>query len=171
MILHKSLLAIVLVLAAAHAAGGSAPISPCDLCGTWLLVERLDRTPAGEVVPEPNLGVDPLGLLVYDRSGTMAVQLMRRVRKPASGAAIPRASTGANNSGTDDGYDAYFGSYELDTKAGIVTHILQGALEPADVGKRLTRNYVLRGDELTLSFITKNGGTAVSRTLRWRRKA
>jgi hypothetical protein len=163
-------LALALTLSGTPTEGARAPASStCDLCGTWLLVDRVDRTANGDVLPEPTLGADPLGILVYDRGGHVAVQLMKRVRTANGGAIAAGSPAGTNNSGAGDGYDAYFGTYEVDTSARTVTHVLQGGLAPTDVGKRLTRNYVLRGDELSLSFSTTNGGVTVTRTLRWRR--
>lgn len=150
------------------AASGS---PPCELCGTWILVDRIDRSANGEVVPEPSLGRDPLGILVYDRAGNVAVQLMKRNRVPNPGTVVRQASGSPDNSATGDGYDAYFGKYEVDRKKNTVTHSIEGGIAPADVGKVLTRTYALAGDELTLSFDTSNGGVTVRRTLRWRRAA
>src|SRR4029453_4495152 len=56
------------------------PSLSATLPGTWRLVPPLDRNAAGEVVPEPSLGSDPLALLIYDRSGHFAVQFMKRDR-------------------------------------------------------------------------------------------
>jgi quercetin dioxygenase-like cupin family protein len=145
--------------------------APCELCGTWTLVDRIDRRANGEVVPEPNLGQDPLGILVYDRAGNVAVQLMRRNRIPNRGSVVTQATGSPDNSGTEDGYDAYFGKYEVDHKDHTVTHSIEGGIAPTDVGKALTRTYARAGDELTLSFETSNGGASVRRTLRWRRVA
>jgi hypothetical protein len=38
-------------------------IPECRLCGTWVLVDRIDRTAAGQVLEEPNLGADPIAEL------------------------------------------------------------------------------------------------------------
>ena len=62
---------------AASAAFGA---GPADLVGTWQLVSRVDRDAAGSVVPEPSLGSDPTGYLIYDSAGHVAVQLMKSHR-------------------------------------------------------------------------------------------
>jgi hypothetical protein len=68
------------------------------------------------------------------------------------------------------GYDAYFGTCTLDAKAGVVTHHLQSALFPGDIGKSIRREFKLDGDALTISFhTTLRDGTPVTRTLLWRR--
>jgi hypothetical protein len=68
------------------------------------------------------------------------------------------------------GYDAYFGTYTLNESKGIVTHHLQAALFPGDVGKSIDRYFTLSGDRLTISFhTTTREGTKVTRTLVWER--
>jgi len=68
------------------------------------------------------------------------------------------AAADTNNLAHLGGYDVYFGRYEIDTAKRIVAHILDGALGPADVGRRLTRRYRLDGATLTLQ--TGPGGGA-----------
>ncbi len=68
------------------------------------------------------------------------------------------------------GYDAYFGTYTVDEAQGIVTHHLESALFPGDVGKNITRHIAVDGDALTIKFTTTQGdGTPVTRTLVWSR--
>jgi len=140
------------------------------LIGSWVLVSREDRAADGRVVPEPTLGSDPVGLLVYDRTGNVAVQLMRRSRVSASGTPARPTQSGTSNSGSADGYDAYFGTYSLDVEAHTVTHHLVGALLPDDVGKSLTRKFQVSATQLRLWFTTDGAsGQPVVRTLVWKR--
>jgi hypothetical protein len=162
------LLAVGGACAAARAANDS---SQCELCGTWILVDRIDRAADGKVVTEPVLGQDPIGILVYDRAGNVSVQIMKRFRSASSGTGAPHVPGSLNNTGSGNGYDAYFGKYKIDYKQHTVTHLIEGGISPTDVGKAVTRTFVLSGDELRLSFDTSNGGVAVLRTLRWRRVA
>lgn len=143
------------------------------LVGTWRLQSRRDRTSEGAVQIEPSLGETPLGLLVYDANGNVAVQLMKRDRSADSAAAEPGANSGGTNSSAGIGwYDAYFGTYTVDVTAGTVTHHLEAALGPHDVGRSLTRHFELNGDELKLSFQTTVGsGTVVTREIVWKRVA
>jgi hypothetical protein len=141
-----------------------------SLVGSWVLVSREDRAADGRLVPEPNLGSDPLGMLIYDRTGHVAVQIMRRSRVAASGSPAPSSQAGSSNSGSEGGYDAYFGTYELDLESQTVTHHLLGALLPGDVGKSLTRHFNVSATELRLWFDTEGlSGQRVVRTLVWRR--
>jgi hypothetical protein len=142
--------------------------SPPGLVGTWQLISRIDRDANGNTVPEPSLGADPAGYLIYDNSGHVAVQMMAKHRD--SNAFQVTAPSAANNLAHVGGYDAYFGRYEVDLAKGTVTHILEGSLLPADVGRRLTRRFKLDGNTLTIQF--EPGGESdrrITRTLVWRR--
>lgn len=145
--------------------------SPSELLvGSWVLVSREDRTADGSIVPEPALGPDPMGFLVYDGRGNMAVQLMRRSRGTGAGTPAPPAQAGTGNSGSADGYDAYFGTYSVDLAAHTITHHLVGALLPRDVGKSLARQFRVSATELRLWFETEgSSGQRVVRNLVWRR--
>jgi hypothetical protein len=75
-----------------------------------------------------------------------------------------------NNSAAIGGYDAYFGTFTVDTQGDTVTHTLDGALNATDVGRRLTRHFRITGDRLEIWFATTApDGRAVTRTLTWRR--
>jgi hypothetical protein len=82
----------------------------------------------------------------------------------------------ATTKGTPDtaqtilGYDAYFGTFKIDEQAGTVTHHLEAALWPGDVGKDIDRHFTLSGDQLTITFnTTTREGVKVTRTLIWER--
>lgn len=139
------------------------------LIGSWQLVLREDRRADGSLSPDPALGPDPLGHLVYDAGGHFAAQFMRRDRSDSSPSASP-TTAGHNNSRSIGGYDAYFGRYTVDPTTGLVTQTLEGALAPENVGLVVTRPMQVDGDVLTLRLeTTALDGTPVVRTLRWRR--
>jgi lipocalin-like protein len=141
---------------------------PGQLVGTWQLVSRVDRDKSGNVVPEPSLGEQPTGYLIYDAKGHVAAQLMKSHR--TSNPCEVTAPAVGNNVAQVGGYDAYFGRYEVDWSAGTVTHTLDGALVPADVGRRLSRHFKLEGDSLTIQFEPDgNDNQRVTRTLVWKR--
>lgn len=137
------------------------------LPGTWQLLSRIDVTASGERRAEPSLGEDPLSLLIYDRSGNFAAQFMRRDRSVE----MPEGPSGAkNNSRAQGGYDAYFGTYTIDDASGSVTQTLLGALSGENVGAVLTRAMDVHGDTLLIRLDTNAAdGTAITRTLTWRR--
>src|SRR5439155_9687527 len=87
-----------------------------DLVGTWRLLSRIDRDASGPV-DELTLGSDPVALLFFDRAGNFAAQFMKRDRSVADAAPL---FTGQNNTAAIGGYDAYFGTYEVDETSGDV---------------------------------------------------
>lgn len=147
-------------------------MNPEALIGTWQLVARADRDArSGEPIPEPSLGSDPIGFLVYDASGRVHAQIMSRRRGGDPGAITAPAV--ANNVAHLGGYYAYFGRYELDVANGRVLHHIEGSLLPADVGRTLWRRFrLIDADTIALEF--EPGGEADAsrvRALTWKRIA
>jgi Lipocalin-like domain len=160
--------ALVTTLAVGTAAAMHAQARPTPLIGTWQVVSRVDRDSAGHVTIEPVLGRQPRGYLIYDAAGHVAAQLMAPQR-PASACRTPGA-TDPNNSTYLCAYDAYFGRYEIDEATGTVVHILDGALVPTDVGRRLTRRFRVAQDTLTIQFEVRGpDGRQLTRTMTWHR--
>ncbi len=143
-----------------------------SLVGTWELFYRKDRTESGEACPEPGLGDEPIGLLVYDAGGRFSAQFMKRDRAADDVEEASPTSTGRNNSRAVSGYDAYFGRYSVDEESHVVTQTLEGALSPENVGVVVTRRMEVEGNQLTLRLPTTSvAGESVVRTLKWRRVA
>ena len=109
----------------------------------------------------------PLGRLFYDARGVMMLQMMRQGR--ASAMTTPGNSRDAGNARIVLGYDAYFGRYKVDERAGTITHHVEGSLFPEDLGKDFVRSFTLEGDTLTLKFTSTSDGGEVTRTLTFRR--
>ena len=140
------------------------------LVGTWELQSREDFTRAGERRIDPGLGADPIALLFFDRTGHFAAQFMKRDRTGQPAAAAEPAGLAPNNSRPQGGYDAYFGTYEVDEKTGLVATTLVGALTPANVGQIFHRGMTVEGDALTIRLETATtSGEPIVRTLRWKR--
>ena len=138
------------------------------LIGTWELLTREDRTPGGEQRIEPSLGADPIAMLFFDSHGHFAAQFMKRDRDNMPEVAI--SGPIPNNSRAKGGYDAYFGTYQVDDAAGSVTTRLSAALSPDNVGQAFTRTMDVFGDELVIRLATSTAaGEPVVRTLRWKR--
>lgn len=164
------------VVAFANDAGGTAAEREIvnQLAGGWQLASRVTTGADGKVLADPGLSVTPTGVLIYDRFGHVAAQLSRPGRTVEMLGEECRAAEKVR--GTSDsaqtilGYDAYFGTYTVDAKAGVVTHHLQSALFPGDIGKDIKRNFSISGDTLTIRFHTTTAdGTPVGRTLVWTR--
>jgi hypothetical protein len=115
--------------------------------GAWRLVAfEEDRSDGGIVYP---YGKDAVGLLIYDSSGRMSVQIMRRDRAPLSSTDWPRVPAEEIKKAIE-GVTAFFGSYEVDEPNGVVAHRVEGHVLPDSIGKELRREFVFSGNLLTL---------------------
>lgn len=96
------------------------------LIGAWKLVSLASAGPDGKISV-----IHPAGILTYTRDGHVSVQLMY----PASEKAI-------SNEYVLNGYEASFGSYDVNETKHILTHHIQGAnTRDLLVGKNLPRLY------------------------------
>jgi hypothetical protein len=110
--------------------------------GTWKLVSI-------ESAESRLFGGTPVGVLMYDADGNVAVQIMRNPRPDlAGGPAFPPAK---EVQAAYKGYYAYYGTWKVDEQQGIVTHHLDGSLRPGDVGKDFVRAYKFTGNRLALT--------------------
>ncbi|HEY0792433.1 MAG TPA: lipocalin-like domain-containing protein [Chthoniobacterales bacterium] len=73
---------------------------------------------------------DRKGMLLYTRDGQLSVQLM-----------YPESESALSNEYVQGGYEASFGSYEVNEAAHTVTHHVDGSITRALVGKDLPRAY------------------------------
>jgi len=115
--------------------------------GAWRLVAFEEHGPDGEV--SYPYGQDAVGLLVYDSSGRVSVQIMRRDRAPLSSADLQTVPAEELKTAVE-GFTAFFGAYEVDEANGIVIHRVEGHVLPDSVGKVLTRHFAFVGDLLIL---------------------
>jgi hypothetical protein len=96
------------------------------LIGAWHLVSISAPGAGGRQNPAAEIK----GTLIYTRDGHMSVQLM-----------YPESASALSNDYVLNGYEASFGSYDVDEAAHTVTHHVQGSITHALVGKDLTRVY------------------------------
>lgn len=97
------------------------------LIGAWHLEHIDSPEPDGKPSDIPQ----PQGMLIYTRDGHMSVQLM-----------YPKSANNQSNQYVLDGYEASFGSYEVNEAKHILTHHVQGSnTRDLLVGKDLSRVY------------------------------
>src|SRR5271166_1068472 len=101
------------------------------LIGAWHLVSM--GAPGAD--RESNLAAEIKGMLIYTRDGHMSVQLM-----------YPPSAAGVSNDYVLNGYEASFGSYDVNEAAHTVTHHVQGSITHGLVGKDLPRVYQFTDD-------------------------
>ena len=119
-----------------------------SLAGTWLFTSLVMESTEGDVFHP--YGENLYGQIMYDAKGHMSVLLMRRNR--------PRFVSGDIYSGTSEeiryafeNFDAYCGTYTIDTEERTVTHRIEGCRFPNWEGTQQKRYYTFSGDTLTLS--------------------
>jgi hypothetical protein len=102
------------------------------LIGAWRLVRIDTPGPDGNAVT----GLQPKGMLIYTRDGHVSVQLM-----------YPEIRHDLSNQYVHDGYEASFGTYDVDETTHTLTHHVQGS-NTGDllVGKSLPRIYQFTKD-------------------------
>ncbi len=105
------------------------------LIGTWRLVSLEGPGADGKI----SRITDLKGMLVYTRDGHMSVQLM-----------YPKSASGLSNDYVKNGYEASFGSYDVDEEAHTVTHHVEGSITEGLVGKDLPRIYQFSDGRLIL---------------------
>jgi hypothetical protein len=113
--------------------------------GTWKLVNIEQRNAKGEVIPRAAGSQTPTGYIIYDAAGYMAVSIMPVGRKKYVGA----QPTDEEALAATTGYTAYFGTFTIDAKEQVVTHRLQGSLNPG-MATDQKRMFELADNRLTL---------------------
>ena len=100
------------------------------LIGAWRLaaISGPDGSPVTTGVPA--------GILIYTRDGHMSVQLM-----------YPKSAGAVSNEYVQNGYEASFGSYDLNEATHTLTHHVQGSItRDLLVGRDLPRVYQFSAD-------------------------
>ena len=142
-----------------------------QLAGAWRLVSVETIRANGEVI-YPFYGKHPEGLLMYDRSGWMSVQIVSDP-KPTQPTTDSREdflkASPAEKAIAIDGYYGYFGTWTIDASAATVTHHIQQSLYPAERGENGVRHFAIDGQRLTLTAKTHEMGEDHVRKLVWER--
>jgi Lipocalin-like domain len=139
--------------------------------GVWKLVscEYTNKTTGAVSYP---YGRNPAGRITYDAAGRMSAILMnpgrRGIGSPgSSAAAVARTTSPEELREVLSGFNAYFGTFDVDEASHTVVHHVQAALIPAWVGSGQRRTYqFVNRDQLVLSAPFDQG---VSRVV-WQRE-
>jgi hypothetical protein len=143
------------------------------LVGAWHLVSIEYSGPAGPLL-DPIFGPNPHGVIIYDRSGWMSVQIFTANRPTMT---RPATRTSGTTSPDDaqvksrafDTYYAYYGTWEYDASTATITHHLKSSLLPYESGQDYKRQVDLQGAQLRLTARMGEGAEAPRRTLTWER--
>jgi hypothetical protein len=124
-------------------------LSKDQLIGAWRLLSAEFRSSDAKIAYP--WGKNATGLLIYNASGYVSAQIMNPDR--------PKFASRDNLKGTPeetklafDGYQAYYGTFEIDEKEKMVIHHITGNLFPNAIGVAFKRYYEFSSnDRLTLS--------------------
>ena len=137
------LLGVVVAPPAAKGAGSDRE----RLIGAWHLVSLAAPGPDGKMSSVAGLQ----GTLIYTNDGHMSVQIM-----------YPPSASALSNDYVLKGYEASFGSYDVDEAAHTITHHVQGSVTRGLVGKDLVRVYRLSGKRLIIQSPRADEGWSVT---------
>jgi hypothetical protein len=98
----------------------------------------------------------PTGIITYDRSGWMSVQIdIKGIRKAFVNG--PAAGTDDEKVAAFDNYIAYYGTYTLDLKAQTITHHVEDATPPNLRGVNNVRWFEFLDDDRLLLIPREDG--------------
>jgi Lipocalin-like domain len=121
------------------------------LLGAWRLVSVEGISPV-RLIPYDH----PTGLIIYDRSGWMSVQIaIKGDRKPfAKGLG---SGTTEEKADAFDSYFSYYGPYTIDPKAQTITHHLKGYSYPTNAEINNVRWYEFQGNDRLILIPSEDG--------------
>jgi len=142
-----------------------------QLVGAWRLISVETKRPNGDTI-YPFYGKHPEGLLIYDGSGWMSVQIVSdpkpSVPTVSSREAFSKA-TPTEKVAAIDGFYGYYGTWSVDPSASTVTHHIRQSLYPGERGEDGVRRLLLVGNRLILSAETHEMVETHERILVWER--
>jgi hypothetical protein len=119
--------------------------------GAWRLVSVQGNSPVRKIPFD-----HPTGLIIYDRSGWMSVQIaVHGERKPfAKGMS---AGTAEEKAEAFDTYLGYYGTYTVDAAAETVTHHIADYSYPGNRGRDNVRWFEFQDDNRLILIPTEDG--------------
>jgi hypothetical protein len=144
-----------------------------QLVGAWRLVSIETKNAAG-LFADPFFAAGSTGLIVYDASGWVSVQISGPGRQPWPVPASRLPETRAQNlrlkGAAYDTYYAYVGTWDYDPRDARMTHHVKSSLIAAEVGVDYVQGIELAGNRLTFTSQShETGGEELTRTKVWER--
>jgi hypothetical protein len=118
-----------------------------SIVGVWTLLSITATSTRNDKISP--YGDEPVGKLIYDASGHMAVVLMRTGR-PKFASSDPWTGAPEEIKQAFEGFEAYCGTYDIDTDKGVVTHQVEVSRFPNWEGTAQRRYFQLSGNHLLL---------------------
>ena len=165
---HFALLAPMLAAVGASPASAQA-LSTANLLGSWRLEDAATVDQAGRTADWGGRVRPYSGLIIYEASGLMSVQIAS-ARVPAPAKPAFKELPPQRRLDYLDSYFAYFGALDFDAANAIVRHHIQSSLDPTEIGITLRRKVSLEDGRLTLTAINNpDRPSPTFSRLTWRR--
>jgi Lipocalin-like domain len=173
----RSLTIIGIYLFSLTAESDARPVEPSSesLIGAWKLVS-IEYSGATGPQPDPIFWPHSSGVIIYDRSGCMSVQIVAPNRpdiadKPRT-TSLPLDDESARAAAFET-YYAYYGTWSFDPGSSTVTHHIHSSLLPYEVGRNYRRLVTFDGQRLRLTVDPSQdrgrGKQLARRVLTWER--
>jgi hypothetical protein len=164
---------IAACLPASSPGGSGTSLRRQDLIGAWRLIGMTYSGPDGTT--DPFYQPDSTGLIVYEASGWMSVQIGAPHRAKWEVPAARRAPSDGRQASLEaaafDSYYAYYGTWDLDERSSVVTHHVASALLPSEEGLDYSQAVTLDHGRLVFTTHAGKPGREVVRTKTWERAA
>jgi tetratricopeptide (TPR) repeat protein len=145
-----------------------------DLFGAWQLVSiQIEGSNGPE--DDPYFNAKSAGILTYDPSGWMSVQIVGQPRPPMEvepsrpAAHIDTVEVAQLKAAVLDTYYAYYGTWEYDEATSTVTHHVKSSLIPGEAGLSRSQTVTLEGEDLIFTVRQEVAGRATVQKKIWKR--
>jgi hypothetical protein len=143
-----------------------------QLIGAWRLVAIEYSGPQGQAV-DPFYQTGSSGIIIYDSSGWMSVQISSQNRPkwevPAVRIPRPAKRDAALKAEAFDTYYSYYGTWEFDAAASVVTHHVKSSVIPAETGLDYAQTVTLEDGRLIFTVRSGSPGMETVRKKVWER--
>lgn len=158
---------------AAHAADAGLGVPSREaLIGAWRLI-GIELSTRDGTRPDPFFEAGSTGLIVYDPSGWMSVQISGPQRVPWDiPAARPRNAKQRDlrlKAAAYDSYYAYFGTWQYDEHSAVMIHHVKSSVIPAEAGLDYSQQIRIDGNRMTFIGHVLEHGEDITRTKTWER--
>ena len=135
------------LLIAGQAASTTPTGTAAGLVGTWRLISATQLMADGTERPDPNVGVQGHGYIIYTSTGQVFAMLGNAARARW---ALGDRPTQIEAMAIPENMVAYCGTYTVDEAGGFVLHHIEIDLSPNRTGTDRKRFFTISGDRLVL---------------------
>ena len=148
-----------LALLAISAPALAQPARQNPVIGCWTLRSSTRTFLDGHT--EHHWGLNPVGRIEYDKSGRMFALVMRPDRKTSLAPGMDLDTAPENElRGIVTGFSSYFGTFEVDETARVITHRVIAHVNPSSSGTDMKRNFHFEGSSLVLTRHDPDGSSS-----------